>query len=205
MASGYTADVASGKITDFTEYALQCARAFGACIMLRDEPLSSEIPEFSPSDYHAERLVESEKALADFLAMDASQRQAMHAKEHAKHVADADKWIAEKKVTLSRYNAMLEKAMAFEPPSAEHQQYAKFLVDQLTSSIECDCDESYYTELKQEVPFVLWEAAKISSLERSVEYHRNEHQQEVERTSQRNRWISQLKEALSINNEVASK
>ena len=198
MATGYTADVASGKITDFTEYALQCARAFGACIMLRDEPLSSEIPEFDPSDYHAEKLVSSQKALADFLGMDASQRQAMHAAEHAKNVAEADKWIAEKKVTLSRYNAMLEKAMAFKPPSAEHCQYAKFLVDQLTSSIESDCGGSYYTELKQEVPFVLWEAAKISSLERAVEYHREQHQQEVERTSQRNRWIRQLKEALSI-------
>ena len=46
MPSGYTEGVASGKVTEFKEYALLCARAFGACISLRDEPLSLEIPEF---------------------------------------------------------------------------------------------------------------------------------------------------------------
>lgn len=66
MPTGYTADVADGKITDFVEYALQCARAFGACIMLRDEPISSEIPEFQPSDYNANALAEAEKTLSRF-------------------------------------------------------------------------------------------------------------------------------------------
>ena len=46
MPTGYTSGVATGEIKDFKTYALQCARAFGACIMLRDEPMSDEIPKF---------------------------------------------------------------------------------------------------------------------------------------------------------------
>jgi hypothetical protein len=42
MPTGYTAGVADGTITEFREYALLCARAFGACIMLRDEPVEEQ-------------------------------------------------------------------------------------------------------------------------------------------------------------------
>lgn len=36
MPTGYTADIKDG--IDFKTYAMNCARAFGACVMLRDEP-----------------------------------------------------------------------------------------------------------------------------------------------------------------------
>ena len=91
MPTGYTADVADGKITEFTEYALQCARAFGACIMLRDDPVSSEIPEFEPSDYSAKELAEAEKDLSQFLAMNESQRRELHEAEHIKNIEVADR------------------------------------------------------------------------------------------------------------------
>ena len=42
---------------------MDCARAFGACIMMRDESVDAPIPEeFKPSTYHIEEL---EKAKSD--------------------------------------------------------------------------------------------------------------------------------------------
>lgn len=198
MPTGYTADVADGKITDFTEYALQCARNFGACIMLRDEPLSSEIPEFKPCDYNAKELDRAEKKLSEFLAMNESQRREVHAAEHAKNIETAEQGIAEKAEKRQRYEAMLAKAKAFKSPSPDHDNYAQFLVSQLEESIEWDCGTSYYDELKQPITFEAWQSKKIKDLHHDIEYHRNAHREEVERTESRNRWVRQLKESLGI-------
>lgn len=196
MPTGYTADVANGKITDFTEYALQCARAFGACIMLRDEPMSSEIPEFEPSDYNAKALAKAEHDLSQFLAMDETQRRELHATEHAKNIEAAERVIADKKEQQQRYETMLAKAKEFKSPSADHDNYAKFLVSQLEESIQWDCGTSYYDEMKEPMTFEAWQSKRIEDLHRDIEYHRKAHREEVERTESRNRWVRQLKEAL---------
>ena len=198
MPTGYTAGVADGKVTDFTEYALQCARNFGACIMLRDEPLSSEIPEFEPSDYNAKALADAEQDLSQFLAMNESQRREVHAAEYAKNIETAERGIAEKAEQRQRYEAMMAKAKAFKSPSPDHDNYAKFLVSQLEESIQWDCGTSYYDALKQPIAFEEWQSKKIKDLHSDIEYHRNSHREEVERTESRNRWVRQLKESLGI-------
>jgi hypothetical protein len=202
MPTGYTAAVGDGTITDFTEYALQCARAFGACVTLRDEPLGSEIPEFEASDYNAKKLAEAEKALSDFLAMTEPERRELHAAEHTKNIEAAEQGIAQKTEQRERYEAMLEKAKLFRSPSPEHTEYATFLVSQLEESIGWDCDTSYYEKLQRPVPFAEWKSKKIKDLSRDFEYHTKGHQEELERTASRNKWVRQLKEALGIVSEV---
>lgn len=202
MPTGYTAGVGDGTITDFTEYALQCARNFGACITLRDEPLGSEIPEFEASDYNATKLAEAEKALAEFLAMPEPERRKMHAAENAKNIEAAERGLAEKKVQRERYESMLAQAKAFRAPSPDHHEYAKFLVSQLEGSIDWDCDTSYYEKLKRPVPYSEWKSKKVKDLTRDIEYHTKGHREELERTASRNNWVRQLREALGIVSEV---
>ena len=43
MPTGYTAYVQDGVITEFADFAMKCARAFGALIDMRDESLDAEI------------------------------------------------------------------------------------------------------------------------------------------------------------------
>ena len=63
MPTGYTSDLYEGKNISFTEFALQCSRAFGATIDQRDDgrdaPLRLPIP----------RLDYSEKGLAESLGV----------------------------------------------------------------------------------------------------------------------------------------
>lgn len=197
MPTGYTHGVETGEITDFREYALRCARNFGACIMLRDEPLSSEIPEFKPSDYYADSLAEASRELAEFLAMNESERRVLHAMEQAKNAERAAEGIADAKLKRDRYEAMLEKARAFRSPSDHHDSYAKFLVDQLTSSIEFDCSTDYWDSLAKPVPFELWEKKKLETLHNSVSWRAKENLDEINRTRERNEWVRKLKEALA--------
>jgi hypothetical protein len=63
MPTGYTADVQNGTVTELRDFALSCARAFGACIMMRDDPPGTPIPDqFEPSSYYR---IECEKAQAE--------------------------------------------------------------------------------------------------------------------------------------------
>ena len=40
MATGYTMDIYDGKNVSFEDFCLSCARAFGACILQRDDNTS---------------------------------------------------------------------------------------------------------------------------------------------------------------------
>lgn len=197
MPSGYTADVASGKMTDFAEYALQCARAFGALIMLRDEPLSSEIPTFTPNTYDEEAIQQKSKELSEFLAMTEDQRRQAHADDQAARKAESEKWIAERKLTRQRYEAMLQKARQFKSPSPDHDNYAKFLVEQLEQSIKFDCSTDYYDRMSEPVPFEKWEQDRLNRLSDDISYHMKQRDDEIARTKERNNWVRQLREALS--------
>ena len=62
MPTVFTNDIEKG-IT-FKQYAMQCARAFGACIEIRDEPLGKEIPsKFKVSNFYGESLKDAKKEL----------------------------------------------------------------------------------------------------------------------------------------------
>ena len=63
MPTGYTAEVQKG--ISFDKYALNCARAFGALVSMRDEPSDKEIPEkLEPSDYHFKAKATAENNLS---------------------------------------------------------------------------------------------------------------------------------------------
>ena len=69
MATGYTHSI-KNDIT-FEQFALLCARAFGACIEMRDDPTDKPIPKkFKVDSYHAKELKEAKtklKTLTNFL------------------------------------------------------------------------------------------------------------------------------------------
>ena len=66
MPTGYT-DLINNGCT-FNEFVMGCARAFGATIDMRDEPLGAEIPEkFELSDYHSAKIDEAKRETKEFL------------------------------------------------------------------------------------------------------------------------------------------
>jgi hypothetical protein len=195
MPTGYTAGVADGTITDFKEYALQCARAFGACVMLRDDPLSGEIPEFEPSDYYAKQLSELETELGIFINMGPVERRSLYETEQIKRMKEKELGLASKREERARYESMLAKAKAFKSPSPDHDSYAKFIVEQLEQSIDFDCDTSYYDD--QTIPsFDKWQDERLQELISGIKRARSSVKEEQEQTDSRNKWVKQLKETL---------
>lgn len=132
MPTGYTHGVQDGTVTEFRDFALICARAFGATILMRDDPMDAPIPdEFQSSTYHLDRLKE-----------------------------------------------------------LEIEQSA-----QLRESIDFDCSTRYETEpvLKSGKE---WLESRRQIVARDIACNTKQHEEEVHRTNERNRWIRQLRESL---------
>lgn len=198
MPTGYTSGVATGEIKDFKTYALQCARAFGACIMLRDEPMSDEIPEFKASGHYEQSLAKAQAELAAFTVMNLEEKEALYRKECDDRIDYAKKRIAENAAQKQRYEDMLKQAREFRAPTSEHNEYAKFLVTQLEESIKFDCDRDYYEKQLVEPSFIEWAKEKVRSLKHQIEYSERAHREELERTASRNKWVKDLKASLGV-------
>lgn len=195
MPTGYTADIEKG-IT-FTEYALTCARAFGACVAMRDDPLSGDIPEFKVSDYHAKALKKECEALKEFTnySLEAAERKAHEA--YDEEVAGIAKHIAEHDALRTKYNDMLATTKEWSAPTGEHVELRAFMIKQIEDSIEFDCDTSYYKNTKVEkMSGEVWRANNLARIAKSIEYHTRELEKETASVAKRNQWVTDLKSSL---------
>lgn len=194
MPTGYTVAVQDGKVTEFRDYALSCARAMGALIMMRDEPFDAPIPdEFKPSDYHTKALVEAEQRLAVLLAMNPEEVDRASRDAQTKTIQEHNARNAKKETTRHRYEAMLAKVMTWQPPSPEHEPFKDFMASQLRDSIDWDCKLN-------DPPALLtsrdWHARAVDSTRRDIKYHREKMVEEEQRAAERTLWVRQLKESL---------
>lgn len=198
MPTGYTADVGSGKVTDFADFAMQCARAFGACVTMRDDPSDATIPdEFKPSSYHAERLAEAKSELSRLQSMTVDQQEVAARDAYEQALAYQKKYRREKEEQRARYEAMLGKVGDWSPPTPDHVEMKKFMREQLRTSIDFDCGGSYEPEAKK-LSRSEWYEVALKKAEHDVNYHMIEHQKEVERAANRTAWVKALRASLGI-------
>ena len=196
MPTGYTADIKDG--IDFKTYAMNCARAFGACVSLRDEPGGGErIPDaFEASDYHMKELERCRAELAALDAMTPTKRE----------IAASNAWMAAETNRIeslhrcrdlrSSYEAMLAQVEAWIPPTPEHVDLQKFMREQIEKSIEFDCIESYYNKFIDKLSGKAWAEAGRARLYGDLQYHEKGHADEVSRAATRTAWVRALRASL---------
>lgn len=204
MPTGYTADIQSGKMTELREYALSCARAFGALVTMRDEPNDAPIPDrFEPrTSYHDKQIEEDRAALAEVHAMplDEATRSAMREWEAAR-ARDAERQ-ARIGAERSRYLKMREQVQAWTVPH-ELTGLKKFMLDQINESIRFDCggEDERNAFHATDVPIPMsgeeWKRKRLETLSRSIAYHTDQRAAEILRTEERNKWIAALRSSLS--------
>lgn len=196
MPTGYTADINDG-IT-FQTFAMNCARAFGACVELRDEPAGGDrIPDaFQPSDYHLKALEKARASLSELEAMTPADLERMASNDYDE--AETRRVMRLKEIGEQRaaYEAMLLKVNQWTPPTDEHQGLKDFMVEQITKSIDFDCSTSYHETPTVRVDGASWAAARRQSLQRDVAYHTRQHAEEVERAASRTKWVADLRKSL---------
>jgi hypothetical protein len=133
MPTGYTAELME-KGQDFRTFALRCARAFGACIMQRDDPMQEEPKPQEPGDYYLQALEKARANLAMLKAMGPEAR-----KHHGNGLKTAAidshlEWLAKENMQNARLDAMAEDVRAWVPPSEDHAPLKGFMLEQIKIS-----------------------------------------------------------------------
>lgn len=192
MPSGYTEDIYNGKKVTFKDFALGCARAFGACVMQRDDPADVK-PKIMPEEsYHTEEL----KKLKKFKKPTKAQFESYVKKT----IADYEKSIRKNNELKKRYSDILEKANNWQPPTKEHERLKAFMIQQLTDSSSFDCGgiDYYEHELKviSAMTYKDYVKKKLAEHNRSIRYHEESEAKDLSNIKQRNKWIKDLYDSL---------
>lgn len=194
MPTGYTAAILDG--IDFKTYAMNCARAFGAFVELRDDPGGGEqIPEeFKASDYHIKAAAKACDELATLHSLSREQIEQAAASDWQEKEARRLAREQDRRKQREAYEAMLAQAKAWTPPTTEHEGLAKFMRVQIELSIRFDCD--YSEPPTENLAGSDWVADRRRELMRDVEYHEREHVGEVSRATARTAWVQALRASL---------
>lgn len=194
MPTGYTAGIADGTVTDLRTFALGCARAMGALIMMRDEPMDAPIPErFDPSDYHAK---ERDKALERMKALKAMTSQDIEkasADWNAENEQFKLKRIRNNEDQRERYDQMISETEAWE---GAPEGLKEFMLEQLQKSREFDVSDDPTRFCEPYLCPADWYAKQCKAAAWDVEYHSRGDADEKRRTEERNAWLAQLRASL---------
>lgn len=191
MPTGYTVFIEEG--CGFEEFVWRCARAIGACGMMRDDPIDAPVlDEFSPNDHYAKAVVRAEAEIARLVRMTAKDLEDAGAAERAETVAENTRYAEEHREKAALYDAMLARVEAWVPPSADHVGLKDFMLEQIRISVP---GEPYQRKLPPSDP-AEWLDDKLADARWDLDYYRKRHAEELERTANLNRWVRRLRESV---------
>jgi hypothetical protein len=196
MPTGYTAAIADD--ISFDEFVMNCSRAMGALVMMRDEPSGAKIPEkFEPSDYHVKKIKEINNELlqVENISIEDAENEAELLFRSA--IKSKNDGILKSKKLRVKYEKMLLKVENWVPPTPDHKGMKDFMSKQIKDSIDFDCNESYYSDqVVIKISGPKWKQQKIASLNKDLAYHIKENESEIQRTKERNDWLKALRDSL---------
>ena len=201
MPTGYTAKICDGE-QSFSEFVLGCARAFGACVEQRDDPMDDlpKIPKTNDQERHERDLARSKEELTDLRKMSKADRIELGSKKQKKEIAYLKKALKERKVVRARLDKMLKQVKDWSSPSKDHDELKKFMLEQLATTIKHDGGVEYYKERLSEeeskTPLDYFDETMESAKWR-VESAKENIKKSKLRTTGRSKWITDLYESLS--------
>lgn len=192
MATGYTWPVRNGEVT-FEEFVLDCARGFAWWMRDSDSKTLTD----PPIQNTYKKFLEQEKTkLARLEALSAEEIMAEHEEEYW-NVRESNQRITTDDIqTKHRYLEMLKKVEAWEPPSEIHEGLKNFMIEQLKSSIEFDCDSTFQYKINPR-PFE-WHEERIARARKMVDSYAEKAEEEAQRNIDNQRWTDQLRESLGL-------
>lgn len=197
MSTGYTNCIKDG--ISFEDFVMRCARAMGACVTMRDDPYDKPIPEeFKPSSYHTDEIKKFKKELVALKKMNQNEFSQKAKDKFDSEIKHKENAIKSNNKLRGKYNAMLIKVKAWNPPTSEHQGLKDFMIQQIENSIEVDCSNSYYESMN----IKLLSADEYFEEEhhlimQELSYHSKEHEEELSCVASRNNWIKELRKSIA--------
>lgn len=188
MPTGYTEIIEKG--CTFEEYVWRCARAFGALIMMRDDPLDAPIPEvLSEGNYHVNALAAARAELERLDGMTAADRARAAAAYNQTRRVEYKEALEEYNIIRDRYADMLEKVAAWRPPSADHEYMKQFMLDQIHDSRRYEKPPQEPKDLSAEEWLLTYRNRAI----KNIAYHEKAQAEQTARDVERTAWLTKLR------------
>ena len=191
MPTGYTEDIYNGKDVTFKDFALKCARAFGACVHQREDNIDDP-PRLKIADtsYYEEKLKKA-KAFK-------KPKKAEYDLSISREIEYLEIELAKNKKRIADYKAMLVNVKNWVPPTKEHFRFKEFMIEQLESSLYADSYEYYERELERLKGMTYKDYCDI--LKQDADYTVKSYAEEIEkekaRTEKSNKWLTDLFKSL---------
>ncbi len=145
MPTGYTESIEKGQVTEFSEFALQCARAaFAGIIAMLDMPADAPMTEENltiDTSYHEKGLTESRQHFEEVSSWTDEQANEEARLYNQRNLKNYIKAVRSSREASSRYGYMLLQVEAWDPPTEDHMGLKNFMREQLERSMVFDCFE----------------------------------------------------------------
>ncbi len=197
MPTGYTAPIIeSKKPITLRQYALRCARAFGACLNMRDDDMDLPPPQSLQPDedsYHVESLAKAHSTIKRLSRMTKAQKKAYNIKRRKAQLRSLTKGKVRADVERARYAAMRNEVQAWDAP-AELANLKEFMLSQIEVSAS-DRMTDYYANEIAKLGKVDYYRNDLDGAIRDIEYHTEKIAKERQGIEQANQWLATLHKA----------
>ncbi len=198
MPTGYTAELVK-KGMEFNDFVLTCARAFGACIELRDDRLAPAPRKISRNDdYYSNALKNAIKELEDFEKMSDEERLKTENRKRESEIKDCDEMLKKHSETNQRLKEMEQKVETWVPPTDDHKNLKTFMLEQIKMSYE---DLGYYRKEKERLQLLSPKEmidSTIENLKHDVKYYTKEIKKEQLNYGDKDKWLEDLYASLGL-------
>lgn len=207
MPTYYTQLLLEEKEANLAEYAMLCARNFGALFFMRDAPKNSIIPEkIQASPYHFNETYKYKKLLDEFESLSREDKIKILKEESVQRIKSYEEYESKRNLAVIRMETMLEKVNLWMPPSFQHTNLKDFMIAQIEDTLKNEGDGEYYkNKIKIEMDQFnhggtvdLLIESKINELKSNIEYHMNQYSRAVADAEASDLWIRQLRISLGL-------
>jgi len=205
MPTGYTAAITEGEGVTLRQFMLKCVRAMGVCIELRDAPWDAPIPkgtEPSSSEIrHEGSIVRVTAEIEKLEALTDTECDAQAEEDYREALISHEKRMEEGRLQKARYEAMLAQVEAWVPPTPDHENYKKFMIDQIQESVRFDC--AWLDDPSRRLPPVReegesWRELRLEAARDNLTYHQKGLAKARENQAANNAWLTALWASLPL-------
>jgi len=195
FATGYVHNLVDRKLT-FEEWIWTCARAMGAFSSMREDGMNAPIPDrIDSGSYREDRLKQSRKKLDDLTKMSLADIGETRWKEAVELYESSAKHHEEQKQKREHARMILRRTEDWVPPTPEHENFKKFMLDQLKQSLDYEPDEPKKPVRKSDPEYM---ADALKELMDDIEYQQKRLMEEQQANETQNEWIRRLRNSVPV-------
>lgn len=203
MPTGFTDGILKGTTKTFPQFATTCMRAFMPLIHMREDSFEAKYKPRKPSPYHIKELKKAKSNLKKWQSYSDKKILDLERKDIKSTIDYYEKKIKEIRKNKKSLDEMLARVINWLPPTDDHANFKKFMIEQLETTIRMDADVEYSVkeleknklELENLNPVEVREKG-IKKFKWDIEYNTEQLTKDIKNCKSSHKWVNDLIKSL---------